>query len=115
MATAIVFEGANCGEKITFNCPGQLTPNRITKMADKTYFCSFCGKSQHEVEQLIAGPASSSAMNAPRCACGRAGAPPEKRPPLPLEVEARFDRTQREIEYEIDRWIDRLQTLKRLP
>ena len=39
----------------------------------------------------------------------------KKRPPLPLKVETRFDRTQREIEYEIDRWIDRLQTLKRLP
>jgi ATP-dependent protease Clp ATPase subunit len=27
-------------------------------------YCSFCGKSQHEVEKLIAGPKVISAMNA---------------------------------------------------
>ncbi len=27
-----------------------------TQTTDKTLYCSFCGKSQHEVKKLIAGP-----------------------------------------------------------
>ena len=34
----------------------------------KTLYCSFCGKSQHEVRKLIAGPTCSSAVNARPCA-----------------------------------------------
>ena len=30
---------------------------RPTAAAENTLYCSFCGKSQHEVEKLIAGPA----------------------------------------------------------
>jgi ClpX C4-type zinc finger len=33
-------------------------------MSKPTMYCSFCGKSQHEVRKLIAGPEVSSAMNA---------------------------------------------------
>ena len=28
----------------------------MKKIKNKTLYCSFCGKSQHEVEKLIAGP-----------------------------------------------------------
>jgi ATP-dependent Clp protease ATP-binding subunit ClpX len=31
-------------------------PPSIKQDTTKTYYCSFCGKSQHEVAQLIAGP-----------------------------------------------------------
>jgi len=33
-----------------------------------TLYCSFCGKSQHEVRKLIAGPTVFIAMNALNCA-----------------------------------------------
>ena len=43
--------------------------DRDTKGTDgKILYCSFCGKSQHEVRKLIAGPASTSATNALSCA-----------------------------------------------
>jgi hypothetical protein len=35
-----------------------------TSDGTKTLYCSFCGKSQHAVQTLIAGPDVSSAMNA---------------------------------------------------
>ena len=82
---------------------------------DKTCYCSFCGKSQHEVAQLIAGPGNFICDECVEmCMQIVLTHRTEKRPPLALKVETRFDRTQREIEYEIDRWIDRLQTLKRI-
>ena len=28
----------------------------MKKIKNKTFYCSFCGKSQHEVKKLIAGP-----------------------------------------------------------
>ena len=42
-------ERDHAGKKSTGNEPDN-------KAVDITVYCSFCGRSQHEVEQLIAGP-----------------------------------------------------------
>ena len=34
---------------------------------DRLLYCSFCGKSQHEVRKLIAGPSVLSVMNVSNC------------------------------------------------
>ena len=81
------------------------------------YHCSFCGKNQDQVKRLIAGPGAVYICDecVEMCMAIVLEHRAKKRPPLPHKVDARFDRTQREIEYEIDRWIDRFLTLMRLP
>jgi ATP-dependent protease Clp ATPase subunit len=84
-------------------------------MTDKICFCSFCGKSQHEVDQLIAGP---SVFICDECTemCMNIvlSHRTEKRPHLPLEIATNFDRQRRDIERDIDRMIAQLQALKRI-
>ena len=85
-------------------------------MNDKPlYYCSFCGKSQEETAQLIAGP---KVFICDECVelCMRIVLEhrTEKRPRIELTVETDFKRAQRDIDRDIDRWIERLQSLKTL-
>ena len=81
----------------------------------KTNFCSFCGKSQDEVAQLIAGPSVFICDECTEMCMGIViGKRTGKRPRLPLDVETSFDRARRDIETEIDRMITQLQALKRI-
>ena len=84
-------------------------------MNEKTHFCSFCGKSQDEVAQLIAGPNVFICDQCTEMCMGIViGKRTGKRPRLPLDVETNFDRVRRSIEGDIDRMITQLQALKRI-
>jgi ATP-dependent Clp protease ATP-binding subunit ClpX len=67
---------------------------------EKVLYCSFCGKSQHEVKKLIAGLRCSSAMNASSCATTsfatrcrpkRRAPSPQERPAVPSEIKSSLD------------------------
>ncbi len=80
----------------------------------KTYFCSFCGKNNHEIDQLIAGP---SVFICDECVELCMSIVLEKRtktrPHPSLEVETGMNALRRDIEADIDIWIERLRSLKR--
>jgi len=59
----------------TFLSPGSGQGVHMSKSGDSknTLYCSFCGKSQHEVRKLIAGPTCSFATNALNCAWTSSG------------------------------------------
>ena len=83
----------------------------------KTLYCSFCGKSQNEVDQLIAGPAAGLFICdecVELCMSIVLERRTEKRTRVPLAVQSDFERLERNIEDDVNRWIERLQALKRL-
>jgi len=67
----------------------------------KLLYCSFCGKSQHEVRKLIAGPPYSSATSALNCATTSSARSSRRRPSAP----ARSCRKPQEIKKVLDEYV----------
>ena len=84
--------------------------------SDKTtLFCSFCGKDQNEVAQLIAGPNVFICDECVElCMSIVLEHRTKTRPALQLTVASGLARLEAEVDRDIDRWIEKLQTLKRL-
>ena len=82
---------------------------------DTPLYCSFCRKNQNEVSQLIAGPTVFICDECVElCMSIVLEHRTKARPPLQLSVTSGLARLEAEVDRDTDRWIEKLQTLKRL-